>query len=449
MRSWVSERAGLLTALGLAAAACSRPSAQIDEPAGGAAAAQSSGEQDEPEAQRRMPSQATPACVAEIDGDLIVIGEMSTRLRLDDGVDRRRVRLQILPWDEDEILLAVGSQQPWWSMTQTGLEGRLWRVPCAEPKALELVVEVPEVDLSWSALDPEGGGLYFGSQAVQRYDFALGDWGPIASAPVFEGCWMAETAITGNVYVVEWLADGQLLVYEGGPCGFEAEWLGAAKVVEIDEAGEGHTRDLAHVASVTSDGQGQLWLADGGLCGESQTWMSRGSEGLWRSDDSGESWALIEIPDLEKRGLVAVWAEGDRLIAWEECCYSEAADFCQGGELFVSEDGGDSWEKRSPRHGQPAPNDYGPVDAVAVEPGFGVIMVEQQGYEGPLRMRSDDLGRSWSALEVGAAFEASAPSERAEVDGYVFEIGREGLYQLGADGGGRRQVWPRKVRVDR
>ncbi|MCA9685146.1 MAG: exo-alpha-sialidase [Myxococcales bacterium] len=409
----------------------------------------------EQEPARPVPSQAEPACWATGDyqGKVLVAGKPSA-VPSEFAVDHYGVGdtwVRVLPWDDDEILLAVGRGHPWWPWSQDeDLGGRLWRVSCDDPMQAAVVLEIPDAQLAWSVpdIDAQGKvtGFYFSMGAVQRYDFALGDWGPAAAAPRFEQCWMAEKPVTGRDYVVERLGPDQLLVYAGGPCGFEAEWLGAAQVLTLDREGKGTRRPyhrVAALAGTTTAAGRRLWLADGGQCSQAETMMTQASPGLWRSDDDGASWILVEIPALDGQAPAAVWAAGDKLLALGECCYNEAADFCRGGRLVASADGGASWTRISPRD-QQSGDELGPIRSLGTDAALRTIEVEIEAYDQPLTMRSSDGGRSWKDVGLDEAYQATDAVAELQLGPWHFERGTEGLDRRPIDEPEQAptRVWP-------
>jgi hypothetical protein len=360
-------------------------------------------------------------------------------------------------------------------------------VPCDDPAAKVVALHLEGAAFAWAEPSPEGRGLYFSYGGVYFYEYATNSWGPVIEPPLLSQCWMAESPVRAEEYVVGWVGDGALAVLTGGPCGFEAEWLGAAEVIEIptelagSAAGEPRRRPAAHVASVSADARGRLWVANGGLCSEASTKMSRGAAGLWRSADDGEAfregaglgggrplakafregaglgggrplakafregaglgggrplaeaWDFVEIPELDGHGVDAVWTAAsapDRLLIRSECCYVEAADFCPGGKLLLSEDAGASWARVSPSASESLPGDassYGPVEQLHVGPELLELEALVRRDIGPLHVRSSDGGRHWMQLKSTREIVPSPVSRELELNGWVFAAGPDGL----------------------
>jgi hypothetical protein len=161
--------------------------------------------------------------------------------------------------------------------------------------------------------------------------------------------------------------------------------------------------------------------------------MSRGAAGLWRSDDDGDHWDFVAIPALDDWGVDAVWTAAstpDRLLVRSECCYVEAADFCFGGKLLLSEDGGASWARVSPGLSGSLPGDpgsYGPVTALHVGPELLELEAFVERDVGALRGRSSDGGRHWVRRNAQPEIESSEVVRELELHGWVFAASTDGL----------------------
>jgi hypothetical protein len=434
---------GLGVALGLALVAspgCRRPPAALAKPpelGAEQAGADAKHDEDAGEPGARVRS---PACAGTLAGDgRVLVDGKPTGLR---GPVEPPMRVRSFAWDEASILLAVGSSHPWWPRGGYDEEVRgdiLWRVPCARPEDRSVELQIEGAEFGWAALAPDGLALAFTlrGSAAQRFDFAADDFGPLGTAPNIERCWMAEGPVATEEFVVDWVGEDALLVYNGGPCGFEAEFEGRGLVIE-DSAGAVTRRPSGYVGPVVADSEGRLWLGNGGLCAEQQTVRDRGAPGLWRSEDRGESWSYLPIAGIDN-GVAAIWTaaeDPDRLLVQAACCYRSAADTCGGGELMRSEDGGASWKEVTPAYTHV-------LDALEVGPQLRVLEMSFDWIEGgPDRgeksnLRSDDGGRSWSFVAQRAV--AATPVLRSvELAGQVFEATPDGLRrrELGKPAGG-------------
>ena len=286
-----------------------------------------------------------PACVAELDdAGVLVVGGQPTPLRVVE--DPSGARIQVFGHGDTSVLVALGSQAPWLPFVDPSGAETLWEVACADPSEPRPFLHIDGADFSWAAQTPDGAGLYFSLGTVHRYDFAAGDYGPVTPPASVAECWMAEQPTPTLDHVIGWVGADRLLIYSGGPCGFEAEYEGGRAVIETATRPPTR-RDAAPVTSVAVDAGGQLWASDGGACSQPETVWERGEPGLWRSADAGASWSFVAIPAIAGHGVEAIWAASDgsnALLARTECCYQAAGDEgCEGGELVLSDDGGVTW----------------------------------------------------------------------------------------------------------
>ncbi len=375
----------------------------------------------------------TLACEARFEGPQLRVDGRDMGLELGVVYPEEEMRLRTHPWDEQSILVAVGDVRPGAFMSPEQ-QGILYRVPCADPEDHEEVVRIDGADFAWSVPSADRTRLYFSYTGVGVLDFAAGDWSTLTEPVEYEECWMGADegeATQGYDYVDGWLSDDALRIYTGGPCGFEAEWEGGVYALELE--GRPRRREPAHVGSVLDDAKGRLWVGDGGLCEDAETYDTRGSRGLWHSDDRGETWNLVSLPIRGEHGIDGLWrfdVDPQLLLARVECCYGSAADFCEGGGLFISRDSGDHWQALDPTAAQPNPEDWGPPRKVGME--GKRLFVGYETIEGGEGLVTDDRGRNWQMDGSFSAFEE--PMRRVELDGHVFEPGPEGLVRISPDG---------------
>lgn len=382
---------------------------------------------------RGIPSTDAAACSLDADdeGNVRIAGQ-ATGMRVDPDM---RPRLRAFPWDHETILVAIGMTTPaYWSEPEQ--IGTLYRVACERPREWTALVHIDGADFAWAELSVDRRWLYFSYPGVGVLDFAAWDWARLSPPRMIDQCWSSEDPIAAEDYVFGRIADDALVVYSGGPCGFEAEWEGRTQVIDgIREDELPFRRNRAFVGTVTADSKGRLWVGDGGQCSVPESVFSPGHPGLWRSDDAGETWDYVAIAKLRDRGIAGLWIHATdplRMLAQAECCYGFAADFCEGGELLLSEDGGKSWTDVSPRLAQPDPDVVGPVDQLEVDPAAWQIDVHVPSFEAELRLRSSNGGRTWQPLAEGQTIVPSAISRAADVGDWHFEPGLEGLLRTHA-----------------
>lgn len=419
--------ASLVLALPIASFACTQPSATLELPGELARERPVEAEAEAKAEGGAIPQTDVPACTAALDdeGQLVIAGQPSG-VEIDPDLSPR---VRSFPWDHESILLAIGVASPaFWAEPEQ--VGSLYRVACDRPREWVELVHLDHADFAWAELSVDRRWLYFSYPGVGVLDFAAWDWAQLAPPRMLSSCWVSEAAIAGEDYVFGRIADDALLVYSGGPCGFEAEWEGQVEVIDgIREDELPFRRKRAYVSTVVADAKGRLWVGDGGQCSEAEAVYSRGHAGVWRSDDAGERWDYVGVGGLVERGIVGLWIRADdprQLLAQAECCYAFAADYCEGGELFASDDGGASWIEVSPRLVQSHPDAYGPVDRLTVDPVAWTIDVHVPSYEGDLELRSRDGGRSWKPVADPPTL-ATPASREATIDHWHFEPGLEGL----------------------
>ncbi|MFV8753988.1 WD40/YVTN/BNR-like repeat-containing protein [Nannocystaceae bacterium ST9] len=409
--------------------ACTRPSAVIDLPreADGAPAKA----EPTPTAGGTIPSTDVLACPIRVDDEgNVLIAEQPTGVSVDPDM---APRVRGFPWDHEQILVAIGMTSPaYWAEPEQ--IGTLFRVDCEAPRDWVSLVHIEGADFAWAELSLDRRWLYFSHPGVGVFDFAAWDWARLAPSRTIDQCWSSETPIEAEDYVFGRIADDALVVYSGGPCGFEAEWEGRTQVIDgIREDELPFRRDRAYVGTVAADGAGRLWVGDGGQCSVAESVYSPGHPGLWRSDDAGESWTFVPIAGLQGRGIASLWihaSDGARMLAQAECCYGFAADFCEGGELLLSEDGGASWTEVSPRLAQPDPDLVGPVDQLEVDRAAWQIEVHVASYASELRLVSRDGGRSWQELAADQSITPIAIPREADVGDWHFAAELEGLSRI-------------------
>jgi hypothetical protein len=377
---------------------------------------------------RGIPSTDVPACSLDFDGEGNVrIAGQATGVSVDPDT---RPRLRAFPWDHETILVAIGMTTPaYWAEPEQ--IGTLYRVACEQPREWTSLVHIEGADFAWAELSVDRRWLYFSYPGVGVFDFAAWDWARLSPPRMLSPCWSSEEPLAADDYVFGRIAEDALVVYSGGPCGFEAEWEGRTQVIDgIREDELPFRRNRAYVGTVVADSKGRLWVGDGGQCSVAESVFSPAHSGLWRSDDAGDTWTYVAIPNLRERGIAGLWihaTDPSRMLAQAECCYNFAADFCEGGELLLSENGGKTWIEVSPRLTQPDPDAVGPVDQIEVDPVAWQIDVHVPSFEAELRLRSRDGGRSWQPLAADQTIEPTAISRAAEVGEWHFEPGLEGL----------------------
>lgn len=414
------------------AVACTHPSAVIDLPAEASAVIRS---ETHPTVGGAIPSTDVPACSLEYDGEgEVLIAAQPTGVTVDPDI---RPRLRAFPWDQETILVAIGMTTPAY-YAEPEQVGTLYRVECDRPRDWATLVHIDGADFAWAELSVDRRWLYFSYPGVGVLDFAAGDWARLSPLRMLDRCWVSEDPIAAEDYVFGRIADDALVVYSGGPCGFEAEWEGRTQVIDgIREDELPFRRNRAYVGTVTADSKGRLWVGDGGQCSAAESVYSPAHSGLWRSDDAGDTWTHvpITIAGLNDRGVAGLWIRATNplhMLAQVECCYGFAADFCEGGELLLSEDGGRTWTDVSPRLAQSNPDTVGPVDQLVVDRAAWQIDVHVPSFEAELRLRSRDGGRTWQDLPGDQPIAPTAIPRDAQVGEWHFEPALEGLLRTRA-----------------
>ena len=297
----------------------------------------------EPQKQPKRAATVEPACKVSVGegGDLMVDGQVIPGELVDPNMTEG-MRLNTFPFgpDTDSVLFGVGSSQPWWLDTNYPSD-TLWLVPCKKPGDVAVYTKIEGANFGWAVADPDGTGLYFSLGAVHRFDFGLRDHGPVSKPPPpIAECWM-QGPVEAIEYLDKWIGDDRMLIYWGGPCGFEAEWNGGLAVIE-DPRGAATRRSAAYAGSIVADAKGSVWVSNGGLCVEATSVWNPGKGGVWRSDDVGESWTFFPIPS--QRGVDRTTTSEARVSVRTECCYVGAMDECEP-EHFSSDDGGRTWKR--------------------------------------------------------------------------------------------------------
>lgn len=424
---------GLALVASLAYLACQRPSATLElpsEPGHVAAPAKLAG------LEGGIPTTDVVACTVELDAEgEVQVGGRPSGVFVDPDL---APRVRAFPWDHETILVAIGRARPSALETPEQL-GTLFEVGCERPRAWVEVVALEGADFAWAELSLDRRWLYFSYAGVGVLDFAAWDWARLTEPRAIESCWAREEAFAAEDFVIGRVGDSALIVASGGPCGYEAEWEGEAMVIDgISEDELPFRRKRAYVSFVVGDAKGRLWVGDGGQCSVPDAVHTRGHAGLWRSDDAGEQWSFVPIAGLAAHadhavhGVVGVWSSAsapEQLLAQAECCHASGADFCEGGELFASHDGGASWTEVSPRLTQADPDAFGPVDRLVVDTSAWTIDVHVPGFEGDLALRSSDGGRTWKALGV-APLQSGTPSREVDLGRWHFEPALEGLARI-------------------
>ncbi|HVI03737.1 MAG TPA: hypothetical protein VM869_33825 [Enhygromyxa sp.] len=298
------------------------------------------------------PAVLEPACVVTVDehGQLTVGGRVIPSDAFWQPAWAGEARVRSFPHRADAILLALGTNYPWAPYAGEFPSGTLWELPCDRPEDIRTYERIDGADFAWAELSRDGASLFYSDGAVRRYDIARRESYPVTAPPRIAECWMAEGPIGATEYVVGWVGDDRLLIYWGGPCGFEAQWLGGTAVIE-DPGGAATRRTSAHVGSIVVDASGQVWVGNGGRCADEIAAWDRGTPGIWRSDDVGASWTFVPIAALAKQphGVAAISTNGARISVDAECCYAYGEDECSvGGERMYSDDGGRTWKHASP-----------------------------------------------------------------------------------------------------
>lgn len=151
--------------------------------------------------------------------------------------------------------------------------------------------------------------------------------------------------------------------------------------------------------------------------------------GIFVSDDGGESWRKLDFPPIKTYGLVSDWSRPERLYATGEW---------QGrGKIYRSDDRGMKWEEVYAE-----PNTGTVVTALAQSPRSSSTLYA--GTSAGVVNRTTDGGLTWESLE---GVDALALSFVFDADGSIFYILTSGKgIARSKDGGASFEVIPGKSR---
>jgi hypothetical protein len=373
----------------------------------------------EPEPEIEEAGAAKSACTVEFgpDSQSILVAGQPSPIVFESG----DTRLVAHPVGEGEFLVAVGYEYPWYPQRTSTAES-LWRVRCAEPSKAERVLERPGADLAASALSRDGKHIYFSNGGVDRYTIATGKVEPMIPSRSLSDCWMDESSggVGSDEFVQGWAGPNELLVLSGGPCGFEAEWVGELQILtDLDTTPK--RRPRAWVGALATGASSRLWVGDGNQCSLEFDRSKAGTPGVWRSDDVGANWTFLPLKG-SKAGVEQLWpsaSDPDRVVALTECCVPYGADCSElvgGGSLFLTTNGGKTWKK---------------IMAYSDDLGIKGLLVDEAthemtvfGYASALVTRDD--GRSWDPSDATLATPPD-PRARIQVGNFVLEPTEDGL----------------------
>lgn len=343
----------------------------------------------------RAPRTTTPACSADLVEGVVKLSTGATPIAIDlDREDPRRIGVAVFADGDAHVLIAFA--RPWFVARGADPDGALWRVPCADPAEAEALAQRDGADFAQAALAPDGWTLYFSDAAgLAALDLGTREVTVLTDPPpADESCWSGpETPQRDLVLAVS--ADGlQLSFARGGPCGYEADWVGRPWVL-LDPADPVRRRARARhpIAALARAGE-SVWLSDGGACDEPGVVAPATRGAVWRSDDRGATWARVQVAAgdvglrTHARAILTDPGHPERLLVHGARCRVAGEDV--GGQLFASDDGGATW-----RHA-PLPDGETAVAVVAVNGRLDQLIAWVPGER---RFVSDDLGRTFSPLD--------------------------------------------------
>jgi hypothetical protein len=167
-------------------------------------------------------------------------------------------------------------------------------------------------------------------------------------------------------------------------------------------------------------------------------------EGVWRSDDGGESWAPrwegLEHLRVERIELSPRFAQDATLLAYSPYFDVEALE--SGYSIHRSDDGGLQWTRVITAESSdllPSPSAYLPITATAELP------VRKASWSEPLEVRIEDgtwvtVTAAFAAQEALRALLAAPQAEGAPGSADIFVVTDKGVYRS-PDGGRAWQAW--------
>lgn len=336
-----------------------------------------------------------PACAADLVEGVVHLTAGPTPIALDlDREDRRKVGVAVFADGDAHVLLAFS--RPWFSAGGADPDGVIWRVACAEPAGAEALARRDGADFAQATLSPDGWTLYFSDAAgvaaldLETHEITLLTEPPPADAT----CWSGPGTPQRDL-VLAVSPDGlQLSFARGGPCGYEADWVGRPWVL-LDPGDPARRRARARhpIAALARAGE-TVWLSDGGACDEPGVVAPATRGALWRSGDRGATWDRVQVADegeglrTHARVILTDPRRPERLLVHGARCRVAGEEV--GGQLFASGDGGATWRHVDLPDGEVA---------VAVEAVNGRLDQVIAWVAGERRFVSDDLGVTFTPLD--------------------------------------------------
>ncbi len=285
---------------------------------------------------------------------------------------------------------------------------------------------------AWTAVATSADGTKLAAAAATRFPtawFSFGD-GLIYTSPDSGATWTPTPAPTNTWRSIASSADGTQLVAVARPYWFwdadnELPPIGDGVIVRSSDSGVTWTTASAptnYWASVACSADGTRIVAVSGARWHSTLKANIGDGGIYRSSDSGVTWARTHAPTNQWTS-VACSADGTQWVAraGDASANPNPPGLCADPGIYRSVDSGDTWSRTF------GPNDeWVSVGWSSVTCSADGLRMAVSGYS--VIYTSTDSGATWTPATTGAS---SALALASSADGYrVVAAGWNGLVTL-------------------